>query len=50
MPEATTIKNELERRAHLGEAPDPGLEPGWREAFEDLVWSVINSPEFVWIP
>jgi hypothetical protein len=50
MPEATTIKNEMERRARLGDPPDPGLSPQWREAYEDMVWSVINSPEFVWIP
>lgn len=50
MPEATTIKNEMERRARAGEPPDPGLAPAWREAYEDLVWSVVNSPEFVWIP
>jgi len=50
VPEATTIKNEMERRARAGEPPDPGLAPAWREAYEDLVWSVVNSPEFVWIP
>jgi len=50
MPEATTIKNEMERRARAGDPADPGLAPAWREAYEDLVWSVINSPEFVWIP
>ena len=50
MPEATTIKNEMERRARVGDPPDPRLSPAWREAYEDLVWTVINSPEFVWIP
>ncbi len=49
-PEATTIKLEMERRARAGDPPDPRLAPAWRERLEDLVWSVINSPEFVWLP
>lgn len=48
--EANRIKIEMERRARLGEPPDPRFEPAWRETYEDFVWSVINSPEFVWIP
>ena len=26
------------------------LAPEWRERLEDFVWSMINSPEFVWLP
>lgn len=48
--EATTIAMELERRARMGSPPDPRLRPEWREVFEDVVWSVINIREFVWVP
>jgi len=48
--EATTIQNEAERRARNGHPPDPRLEPEWREHFEDIVWSLVNHREFVWIP
>lgn len=50
MPEATTIMMELERRARLGPPLDPRLEPKWREAFEDVVWCLLNTTEFVWLP
>jgi hypothetical protein len=49
-PEANVIKIEMERRAREGDAPDPRLVPQWREAYEDVVWSMINSPEFVFVP
>lgn len=48
--EANRIAQELERRARLGPPPDPRLKPGWRETFEDFVWSVMNTREFVWLP
>jgi hypothetical protein len=48
--EANEIKIEMERRARAGDPPDPRLAPAWRERVEDLVWSVLNSPEFVWLP
>jgi len=49
-PETTTIAIELERRARLGPPVDPRLRPEWREAYEDVVWGVINLREFVWVP
>ncbi len=49
-PESTTIALQLEQRARSGAPPDPRLHPEWREVFEDVVWSVINISEFVWIP
>lgn len=48
--ESTTIAMELERRARSGSPPDPRLRAEWREVFEDVVWSVINIREFVWVP
>lgn len=50
VPEATTIMLELERRARKGPPVEPKLEPQWREAYEDVVWCLLNSTEFVWLP
>jgi hypothetical protein len=49
-PEASRIKIELERRVREGDPPTPRLDPDWRERMEDVVWAVINTPEFVFIP
>lgn len=48
--EANLIKIEMERRARVGDPADPRLRTPWREAYEDVVWSLINSPEYVWVP
>ncbi len=50
MPDATTIKQEMEHRARAGAPPEPRLRPEWREIFEDCVWSLVNTREFVWNP
>lgn len=49
-PEATRIKMELERAARAGDAPTRRLEPEWREKLEDVVWALVNTPEFVFVP
>lgn len=49
-PEATTVQNERERRVLRGPPPDPRLDPEWREVYEDLIWSLFNQREFVWLP
>jgi hypothetical protein len=48
--EATTIKMEAEREARAGDPPTERLAPAWRERMEDAVWSLVNSPEFVFVP
>lgn len=48
--EANSIAVELERRARSGPPPDPRLRQAWREVFEDIVWSIVNVREFVWLP
>ena len=48
--EATQIKLELERLARAGDPPSPRLDPNWRERAEDMVWALVNSPEFVFVP
>jgi hypothetical protein len=49
-PEATRIKQELERQARAGDPPSDRLRADWRERMEDALWSLINSPEFVFVP
>ncbi len=48
--EATKIKLEQEREARAGDPPTPALRAGWRERMEDMVWVMVNSPEFVFMP
>ena len=49
-PEATKIKQEQERAARAGDPPTDRLRTAWRERMEDMVWSLVNSPEFVFVP
>jgi cytochrome c553 len=49
-PEANTIQQEWERRMRAGPPADPRLQPAWREVYEDAVWSIVNTREFVWMP
>lgn len=49
-PEANAIQVEVEKQVQQGPPADPRLRVAWREVYEDLVWSLINDREFVWIP
>jgi len=49
-PEASRIKLELEREAREGDPPTPRLATDWRERMEDMLWALVNSPEFVFVP
>tara|TARA_Y100000588_G_scaffold394607_1_gene515991 strand:+ start:6606 stop:9866 length:3261 start_codon:yes stop_codon:yes gene_type:complete len=48
--DATRIKLELERLAREGDPPTARLRAPWRESFEDVVFALINSPEFIFVP
>ena len=48
--EATKIKLEMEREVQAGDPPTQRLAKDWRERMEDVVWTMFNSPEFVFIP
>jgi hypothetical protein len=39
-----------QRQVEKGDPPTTQLKAQWRERAEDMVWTLVNSPEFVWIP
>ena len=48
--EANRIKIELEKRAREGDPPTVALQTDWRERMEDMLWALMNSPEFIALP
>ncbi len=50
VPEANEVQLELQRRVLAGPTVDPRLDSPWREVYEDVIWSLVNHREFVWIP
>ncbi len=49
-PHASEIMLQLERDADQGDPPTERLEADWRERMEDVVWALVNSPEYVFVP
>ena len=48
--EANSIKIEMEKRAAIGDFPTVALKQTWRENVEDMLWAMLNSPEFIFVP
>jgi hypothetical protein len=48
--EANEIRIARQKVFEKGDPSTTQLTAAWRERAEDLVWTLINSPEFVWIP
>jgi hypothetical protein len=49
-PESNEIKVEIAREVEKGDPPTARLTADWRERAEDVVWTILNSPEFVFVP
>ena len=48
--EANAAKLWLTEIAQLGDPPTAALTIDWREQAEDFAWSLLNTPEFVFVP
>ncbi len=48
--ESNLIRMEEERSVRMGDEPTAALQPAFRERYEDVVWTLANSPEFKIIP
>jgi hypothetical protein len=48
--EATLIKQKMEQAAYEGDPVTKRLKADWRERMEDMVWALVNSPEFLFVP
>lgn len=49
-PQANRIKIEMERLVEQGDPPSVRLQADWCERLEDMIWALINTPEFVFVP
>lgn len=49
-PEATLVRQAQEAAARKGEPPTARLESHWRTRLEDVLWALVNSTEFVFVP
>ncbi len=50
VPEANEIQEEWQRRVLRGPAVDPRIRATWRRVYEDVIWSLVNDRDFVWVP
>lgn len=49
-PEATIVRGEQELAARQGDPPTRRLSPAWRGRLEDVLWAMLNAPEWVFAP
>jgi len=49
-PDANTLQVETHEVVNRGDPPTKRVTPEWRHRFEDMLWALMNSPEFIFIP
>lgn len=49
-PEASVVQAELELAVLQGDPPTSRLQADWRERMEDMIWTLVNSLEMVFVP
>ena len=49
-PEATLVRQEQEIAARRGDTPTTRLDAAWRQRLEDVLWALLNAPEWVFAP
>lgn len=48
--ESNQVRIDLQKQLEAGDPPTTRLTAAWRERAEDMVWTLLNTPEFVFIP
>ncbi len=48
-PEADIIRQDQIQAARAGDPPTNKLTPEWRNRFEDVLWAILNSPEWIYL-
>lgn len=48
--EAAVRQVRLREQVEAGDPPSARLSDDWRERYEDLLWALVNSPEFPFVP
>jgi hypothetical protein len=48
--EANQLRYQQQVSARAGDPPTTRLDPEWRQRMEDVLWAVLNSPEWIYTP
>lgn len=49
-PEANSLATQREEEARLGDPPTKALDEDWRTRMEDVLWAMLNAPEWIYTP